>query len=276
MTALTTADERERFAADGYLVRPGALSADETALVREALHTDAAITERAYRLDDGHGGATQICVWNHPGDDTLGLLARLPRTAGVAAELLGGEVYHYHSKVTSKRPGGGGTWAWHQDYGYWYGNGCPRPDMLSVGVAVSEQTRANGCLEVLAGSHRCGRIEHLRYGDQTAAERERVERLRERHDLVHVEAEPGDLVFFHANTLHRSAPNESDDPRELILTAYNRADNDPFLDHHHPGYTPLDPVDDGALLDGGLTTAGEDRAFMDPADDRSIDGFARA
>ena len=45
-----------------------------------------------------------------------------------AEKLLGGEVYHCHSKITMKRPGAGGTWVWHQDYGYWYANGCLRPD----------------------------------------------------------------------------------------------------------------------------------------------------
>jgi len=270
----TTEAERESFARDGFLIRRSVLDATEVGLVRSALHEDAAIRRRAYQLDDGHGGSTEICVWNHPGDDTLGRLARLPRTAEVSAELLGGEVYHYHSKVTSKSPGGGGTWAWHQDYGYWYQNGCPRPDMLSIGIAVSEQTRENGCLELLQGSQLCGRLDHLKYASQTAAVRERVDNLVDVLPLVHFEAEPGDIIFFHSNTLHRSAPNTSDAAREVVLCAYNRADNDPFFEHHHPQYTPLNLVDDGELLSGGLSMDGESRRFMDPATDRSIDGFA--
>lgn len=274
VTALVSPEERNAFERDGFLLRRGVLSGDEIELVRSALHRDDAIRRRAYQLADGHGGATEICVWNHPGDDTLGRLARLPRTAGVAAELIGGEVYHYHSKVTSKAPGGGGTWAWHQDYGYWYQNGCPRPDMLSIAVAVSEQTKENGCLELLTGSHRCGRLDHLKYESQTAAERQRVDALVDTLPLAHFEAEPGDMLFFHSNTLHRSAPNHSDGAREIVLCCYNRADNDPFFEHHHPRYTPLDIVDDGALRDGGLRMDGEDRSFLDPSTDRSIDGFA--
>ena len=33
-------------------------------------------------------------------------------------QLLGGECYHYHSKVVIKDPLAGGERAWHQDYGY--------------------------------------------------------------------------------------------------------------------------------------------------------------
>ena len=36
---------------------------------------------------------------------------------------LRGEVHHYHSKPTMKAPDPS-AWNWHQDYGYWYQNGC--------------------------------------------------------------------------------------------------------------------------------------------------------
>ena len=41
--------------------------------------------------------------------------------------LLCDEVYHYHHKMVLKEPKVGGAWAWHQDYGYWYDNGCLFP-----------------------------------------------------------------------------------------------------------------------------------------------------
>ena len=36
-------------------------------------------------------------------------------------------MYHYHSKLMLKEPEVGGAWVWHQDYGYWYQNGCLYP-----------------------------------------------------------------------------------------------------------------------------------------------------
>ncbi|MEE9415547.1 MAG: phytanoyl-CoA dioxygenase family protein [Acidimicrobiales bacterium] len=266
--------EIKRWNAEGYLIIRGFFSSEEIALVGEALRGDEAIAERSYGLADQSGGATSIAVWNHPGDDTLGLIPRLDRMVGTAEALLGGEVYHYHSKVTTKAPNGGGTWDWHQDYGYWYKNGCLWPDMLSVAIAVSEQTEENGCLRLLAGSHRLGRIDHYIYGEQTGADVDRMELLASHLPEALFLGVPGDVCFFHGNTLHNSSPNASDGPRELIVCAYNTAANDPVIDHHHPGYTPLHRVDDQAIIDQGLVMAGESRRFMNPADDISIESFS--
>lgn len=36
---------------------------------------------------------------------------------------------------------------------------------------------------------------------------------------------------------------------------YNAARNDPYLEHHHPQYTPLSKVDDGAIKRAGVQLA---------------------
>lgn len=51
--------------------------------------------------------------------------------------------------------------------------------------------------------------------------------------------EPGDLLLFHPNTLHRSDQNHSDRPRWSMICCYNAADNAPYKPSHHPNYTPL-------------------------------------
>jgi len=40
------------------------------------------------------------------------------------------------------------------------------PDLVSVFIAVDPCTRANGCLQVIPGSHRLGRIDHVLTGEQ--------------------------------------------------------------------------------------------------------------
>jgi hypothetical protein len=271
-----TDEDVATFERDGFVVKRAFFSAAEIDLIGAALRADPAIQDRAYGLADGQGGRTLIAVWNHPGDDTLGLVPRLERMAGGMDRLLGGEVYHYHSKVTSKAAGGGGTWEWHQDYGYWYKNGCLFPDMGSVAIAVSPQTVENGALRLLRGSHRCGRIEHALSGGQTGADPRRVAELERCLETVTFHAAPGDALFFHSNTLHSSSPNVSDGTREVLLCCYNRASNDPFITHHHPRYTPLEHVGDDALVVSGLTMDGHRREFMDPATDISIGEFSPA
>ncbi|MFL5334834.1 MAG: phytanoyl-CoA dioxygenase family protein [Geminicoccaceae bacterium] len=275
MSAMSTfahldASDATAFERDGYLIKRGLFSADEVALCKRVIATDPAIQGSRLKLADSAGGSTELALWNHPGDDVFGMIARCGRVARGAEKLLGGEVYHYHSKLTMKRPGGGGRWEWHQDYGYWYQNGCLWPDMLSVAVALEPAMRENGCMQLLAGSHKLGRLEHGRVAGQTGADPERVERALERLELVHCEMALGDALFFHANTLHCSAANTSDKSRNLLICCYNKASNDPYKDHHHPRYTPLAMVPDEAVLAAGARVAdAQDRGFLEEGKDET-------
>jgi ectoine hydroxylase len=145
-----------------------------------------------------------------------------------AEELLGDEVYHYHSKMILKDPKIGGAWTWHQDYGYWYQNGLLYPDMLSVFIGVDKATRENGCLQVIKGSHHMGRIDHVLTGDQAGADMERVNACLERMELLYCEMEPGDALFFHSNLLHRSDQNTSEHSRWSMVCCYNTRQQRPL------------------------------------------------
>ena len=193
------------FERDGFLIKRAYFHPNEMAALLNSFNVDPAIHKRAYGVDDGQGGATEIALWNEPGEDAFGAVARGERLVRAAEKLLGGEVYHYHSKITMKRPGAGGTWVWHQDYGYWYSNGCLRPEMLTVAIPLTPNNIANGCLNVLAGSHLMGRVEHGFVGHQTGADPARVAEAEKQLPRVAFEAEPGDVMFFHSNTLHIGA-----------------------------------------------------------------------
>ena len=165
--------------------------------------------------------------------------------------LLEGEVYHYHHKMILKEPMTGGAWEWHQDYGYWYNNACLFPHLASCMIAVDRATKENGCLQVLKGSHHLGRIDHLKVGDQTGADMERVHVALERLELVHCELEPGSAIFFHCNLLHCSAQNRSDKPRWALICCYNAARNDPFKESRHPRYSFLEKWPDSRIKEIG-------------------------
>ena len=72
-------------------------------------------------------------------------------------------------------------------------------------------------------------------------------------ELVHVELDPGDSVFFHSNMIHRSEQNHSPNRRWAFLCAYNRATNNPFKEHHHPQYSKLIKVSQRSSLKLCLT-----------------------
>lgn len=252
---------------DGYTVARAFLTSEETGLLRRAALEDNQIDQRAFGRDDGEGGRVRLAVWNQPGDSLYGMVARSARVADSMEALLGGEVYHYHSKMILKEPRVGGAWAWHQDYGYWYHNGCLYPLMASVYIAVDPATRENGCMQLLKGSHHMGRVEHKLVGDQTGADPEVVGAATQRLELVHCEMEPGDALFFHCNALHRSDQNRSEKSRWALICCYNAARNDPYKDSHHPRYTPLAKVPDSAIAETGVRRFAEDDAAWMDADE---------
>jgi hypothetical protein len=248
--------QRADYERDGFVVIRQLFDAQEIGLMREAIETDPQLRESLYERHDASGKATRMATWNHPGDSVYGLAARTHRVVDTMEDMLGGEVYHYHSKLTAKEPKVGGAWEWHQDYGYWYHNGCMFPYMASVMVALDKTTRQNGCLQVLRGSHVAGRVDHgVLPGEQVGADPRRVEQMLKTMELVYAELEPGDGLFFHANVMHRSDQNRSEHRRWTVLFCYNAARNNPYLEHHHPQYTPLDKVSDDAVKAAGVKHA---------------------
>ncbi len=263
---------------DGSLRVGGLFDADEVGLLLRSAREDRALDAHSFGKADGEGGRVRLSLWNHPGDGIYGMFARCRRVVDASEQILDDEVYHYHSKMIMKDALVGGAWAWHQDYGYWYRNAVLFPDLVSVFIAVDPCTRANGCLQVIPGSHRLGRIDHVLTGDQAGADLDRVEQVLERLPLAHVEMEPGDALFFHPNLLHRSDRNASPDPRWSMICCYNARRNDPYRESHHPRYTPLEKVDDGAIRAVGVRRFADDAAdvaWLDPSADASSRAPAR-
>ena len=236
------------FQEDGYLIVRDLFDSDEADILRAAAHADQSFKDNAYDLKDGEGGKAQLVLWNSAGEDLWGSIARSERIVNTMEALLGDEVYFYHSKMSIKQPRTGGAWSWHQDYGYWYNNDCLFPDMASCMIAVDRAYQGNGCLKVLRGSHRLGRIEHGTFGTQVGADPARIA-LAEKHlDTVYCEMSPGSALFFHANLLHSSGPNESADPRWSLICCYNTRHNPCADKPGHPSYSPLEKWDDDRVL----------------------------
>jgi ectoine hydroxylase len=262
---------------NGFVLEKAMFEPEEIDLLRRAAKEDRQLDQHSFGRGDGEGGTVRLSLWNHPGDTLYGMFARCETIVNSAERLLEGEVYHYHSKMIMKDAKVGGAWAWHQDYGYWYQNGVLFPLLTSAFIAVDPATRENGCLQVLKGSHHLGRIDHVLTGDQAGADLERVAEAQKRLETVYVEMAPGDVLFFHANLLHRSDQNKSDNPRWSMICCYNAARNDPYKEAHHPRYTPLSKVPDSAIREAGLRRFNDsksDVAWLEDTKDQSARSLA--
>src|SRR5215831_8235454 len=240
------------FERDGYVIVRGFLSVAETDKLSRIAIGDDAVKKHAFDLNDQTGKKTKLTLWYRPGNDAYGLLTRSKKMIESAGALLDGDspVCHFHSKLMQKEPRVGGAWEWHQDYGYWYKNEFLLPDqMTSVMIAITEANRANGCLQVIRGSHKMGRIEHGFAGEQVGAAQHYVDLALKTMDLVYVELMPGDALFFHSNLLHRSEANLSDKARWSLISVYNRSSNVPYNEPSQSSIVPVDVVPDEALME---------------------------
>eukprot|EP00947_MAST-08B_sp_MAST-8B-sp1_P003521 g3521.t1 len=169
-----------------------------------------------------------------------------------------------------KEPRDLGSWRWHQDYGsYWYYDFFLRPDMLTVWVAIDDSKRHNGCLKVVRGSHKIGRIDCLLEGNQRVVDPARIEEAIAQNEEVYVEMNAGDAVFFHGNTLHSSEGNPSDDRRMAFAAHFTAADNLMFVDSRTTGLNlhtrPMDPEPHARIKELGVKLdRPEDLNLQDP------------
>lgn len=244
---------------DGYVVLRGAVPVE---VVRPLLD---AVGQSALVVLDVEGNRQQLNSWTWCGDDLLGRLPRCEPLVKLAATVVGGPVHHWHSKLSWKLPGSEGSWDWHQDYAFWVEEGVERPAMTTIGIALDDHDRANGCLRLVPNSHQHGVIDHPAVGAGRAADPTVVESLCREHGVIEVELSAGDAVVFSSTMLHGSGPNTSARQRTFLHCSYNAMDNpasSPFIDGHQ--VHDLVTVGSAAIAPGAYQQVWGDTAFIQP------------
>jgi ectoine hydroxylase-related dioxygenase (phytanoyl-CoA dioxygenase family) len=247
-----SSDQIAQFQQDGYLLLPRLFDAEEIGLLHKIGKADQEKAAQTHDVVDAKAGKARMWLTSDTArEDIYNGFCHSRRMVETLDRLMGDEVYLYHYKMTIKEPKVGGAWEWHQDYGYWYNNGCLYPDMASCYIAVDPAHRENGCMQVIRSSHRLGRVEHGQFGGQAGADPARVELALQHLERVYCEMEAGDALFFHCNVLHHSDANRSDQPRWGLICCYNTRHN-PCKDlSGHPSYTPLEKWDDSRIKEIG-------------------------
>lgn len=220
-----THEEVAQYHRDGFLLVDNLFDADEVKrMILEVEEGDRVANTTRGSLDQT-GKVSRLAIWHELGSDLWSRVSICPRLVNNIRILLGQDAAFFHGKVMLKEAQSGGAWEWHQDYGYWYNQGFFYPHMMSVFIALDPATRANGCLQVLRGSHLLGRLDHTTVGQQTGADPARIRQIEQSLETVHVEMSSGSALFFHSNLLHSSAPNESDQHRRSFIVCYNAVGN---------------------------------------------------
>src|SRR3954469_13220990 len=230
---------------DGYLIFPSLFSASEIAVLRaetarlSAVEADTVVRERTggvrsiFRVHEGDG-ATRSGAFR--------ALVRTPRVLEPTRQAFGGDVYIYHTKINTKPAIEGTVWMWHQDYGSWKRDSCPRADMGTFAVMMTDSVEMNGALYVVPGSHKRGRIEPY-YDDTTSykfcavPKQAMIDVLKSSPPPVPIVGPAGTAALFHCNLLHGSGHNLSAEDRWHIYISFNACANAPqFTEKSRPDW----------------------------------------
>ncbi|HEV7620858.1 MAG TPA: phytanoyl-CoA dioxygenase family protein [Flavisolibacter sp.] len=268
-----TSEQIQSYNNNGYIIVSKFLSDKEVSKLYRIAIEDDAMSKHSFDLNDKTGKKTKLALWYTPGNDAYGLLTKSRRMVNSVNQLIDGaaRVCHFHSKLMQKEPKVGGAWEWHQDYGYWYKNEFLFPDqMISVMIAITDASKENGCLQVIKGSHKMGRVEHGFAGEQVGASQHYVDLALKTLELIYVELKAGDALYFHPNILHRSAANLSDNSRWSLISVYNRSSNIPYNEPSQSSIHPVDIVPDEALLNWETGGLADNTFFLEKEKDEAL------
>jgi ectoine hydroxylase len=168
----------------------------------------------------------------HQNDSPINKLASEPEMLRIASQLIGDEVYIWSSKVNLKAAWCGTVEYPHQDYVYWSDRGYEKMNMMSCMIFLEPHGVKNGGLCVFPGSHKEGFIKHTPFININGLSKftispDTLNQLEDQYGSETIEANPGDVLFFHTGLVHGSSHNLSSQSRMIILSQLNTHKNKP-------------------------------------------------
>jgi phytanoyl-CoA hydroxylase len=177
----------------------------------------------------------------HVGPAVFDLLAH-PRLLDLVEAVIGPEIYsnpiqHLRAKLPRQALADGyqnglvTKIPWHQDNGVL----LPEADeatILTVWFPLTRATIANGCLQVIPGSHREGLTTHCPEGGTVAIPRRSVEEAR----AVALPMAPGSVLLMHQRTIHSSLENTTADEVRISFDLRYQPSGQPSGRPQFPGF----------------------------------------
>jgi non-heme Fe2+,alpha-ketoglutarate-dependent halogenase len=165
------------------------------------------------------GGMQKYTAFPHLYFPWVWELATLPRLLDAAEDLIGPELVIDSSLLLCKYARDPAFAPWHQDgvRSGWY-----KTPSVSAWIAIVDATPANGCMQVIPGSHRGGRMAHsdeVRENSLFGPGAE-IEVEVDESQAVCVALAAGEASFHHSSIVHGSPPNRSDQKRISLIVRF--------------------------------------------------------
>jgi ectoine hydroxylase-related dioxygenase (phytanoyl-CoA dioxygenase family) len=131
----------------------------------------------------------------------------------VVESILGDDILVYGTLVLAKQPQDLRYASWHQDSFY---SGLHLTPSTTAWIALTPSHERNGCMRVIAGSHKLGALDHENVENDPNMLNRRGERIKiavDESQAVAVVLKPGEMSLHESTLVHGSTPNKSDEPR---------------------------------------------------------------
>ncbi len=197
----------ETYERDGYVSPVPMISAEEAVSHRAKLEA----------VEAEHGPQHYVSKM-HTLLDFAAELATAPQVLDVVEQLLGPDIMLFDVTYIIKEPHAPSHVSWHQDLTYW---GLSNDQQVSMWLALSLADDTSGCMRMVPGSHKQGRLDHEDTDDESNVlfRGQSVSGVAE-EEAVLCPLQPGEASFHHGWTLHASMPNRSDDRRIGLNVQY--------------------------------------------------------
>ncbi len=177
---------------------------------------------------EAEGGRTPRRLKQAMSRDTIFTeLVMLPEVSTRMRQLLGPEIavpLAHHNCVMTKQPGYSSDTGWHQDIRYW---SFQDRNLVSMWLALGPETIDNGCLHVIPGTHK-PTFEQSRLDDKLFLRPDIDENVALIGQKQPAELQCGDVLFFHARTLHAASRNHTDVPKFSVVFTFRGGENRPI------------------------------------------------
>jgi phytanoyl-CoA hydroxylase len=130
----------------------------------------------------------------------------------------------HHNCLMTKNPRFSSATGWHQDIRYW---AFDLPELISVWLALGNESGDNGGLRVVPGSHRLA-LASERFDQQLFLDPDRADNAPLLAQAVDLTLAAGEVLFFHCKLLHSAAPNHSTQTKYALVFTYHDGRNGPI------------------------------------------------
>ena len=228
-----TQTQIDDFKRDGFLLLKGFADPERCDSIRQLAtkHLDAKVepieSEEEYQQQERSTKTTRRLRQVYDREELFRTWMTEPKMRPILKQLLGEHpvlLLAHHNSIMTKLPHVSSITTWHQDIRYWH---FENDKLLSVWLSLGDEYLENGLLEFIPRTHKM-HFTPEQFDENSSFRDDLLENQAIIAKRVHFTLKKGDVVLFHAKTLHYANKNASDEAKISFVYSLRANDNKPL------------------------------------------------